>query len=621
MTVLEPNEPPLEAPRRPLRYWPVVLLACVGLVLSVTAFYGVRDREKERQTHRLEQQSTSVATALIRNLDAYLEVLHSVRAFFDANQEVDRQQFRTFAASALARHEGIQALEWVPRVQAHDRPVFEARARAEGFEGFRLTERDEAGRLVTAAERSEYFPVFYVEPHAGNAQALGHAPRIPVREEALSRARDTGGAVASERFGLIQDDTGGAAVAVFLPVYRGGGIPATLAERRERLLGFVEGVFRVDDIVASAMRGMGPQTLGFHLYDDSAQDSGRFLLAYADGVATRSPDSMNPAAWSASFDFGGRHWSFVFFPPSDIASGGILPWWALAAGVLCTSLGGGYLFSLLSRKADIEREVVERTNAHRRALDEVARRTLELNRAQELDRLKTNFVSAVSHDLRAPLTSILGYAEFLEEEIGGALNPSQSDFVRQIGKSTRRMGHLLDDLLDYARIDAGTFVLRVQPMDLSEQIREIADSLRPQLEEAGLTLEVLVPPDPLLAALDAQRIERVLINLLNNAIKFTPAGGTIRVRAMRESDGLRCEIEDTGIGIAAEDLPRLFQPFSQLESGRHRGGAGLGLSISRTIVEAHGGSIEVHSTPGRGSVFVMRFPQTHQPAAEAVLLR
>ncbi|HEY9898975.1 MAG TPA: CHASE domain-containing protein [Pantanalinema sp.] len=619
MTVLEPSEPAPEPPAAPLRYWQVALVTCLGIALSIAAFYGVSDREQERQHHRLEQQATSVASTLISNLDDYLGVLYAVRAFYDANEEVDRRQFRTFAASTLARHEGIQALEWVPWVREHDRPAFEARARADGLADFRLTERDAAGRLVPAAARKEYFPVYFVEPQAGNAQALGHTPLIETREQALSRARDAGGAIATERFKLIQDRTGGAGVVVFLPVYRGGGIPPTLAERRARLKGFVEGVFRVDDIVGTAMRGMGSQSLDFHLYDDSAEASRRFLLGYANGVALRSPASASGATWSTDFDFAGRRWSFTFFPPPDATSGGLFPWGALVAGLLCTGLSGGYLFSLLSRKADIEREVVERTTENQRAFEEIARRTMELHRAQDLDRLKTNFVSAVSHDLRAPLTSILGYAEFLEEGIGGALRPSQRDFVRQIGKSTRRMEHLLDDLLDYARIDAGTFVLRVQPMDVSEQIREIADSLRPQLAEARLALEVAVPPAPLLAALDAQRIERVLINLLNNAIKFTPAEGTIRVRAMREAGEVRLEVEDTGIGIASEDLPRLFQPFAQLESGLHRGGAGLGLSISKTIVEAHGGSIEVKSALGRGSVFVLRFPETPERAAETAL--
>lgn len=619
MTGLDSREPARELPAALYRYWPVVLVACLGLAVSIAAYFGVREREQERQRHRLEQQSSGVATSLISNLTDYLEVLHSVRAFYDANPRVDRAQFRTFATTTLARHPGIKALEWVPRVPGAERQAFEARARAEGLAAFRITERDAAGRLVPAAERSEYYPVYFVEPQAENAQALGHSPQIATRQQALAQARDAGNVVATERFSLIQDRSNGAGVVAFLPVYRGGGVPDTIAERRERLMGFVEGVFRVDDIVTATLRGVEPKALNFHLYDDSAADPARFLVGYADGRPLRAPATVSAKPWSLGFDFGSRRWSFMFYPAFGAVAGGLFPWTVLLAGFLFTGLSGGYLFSLLSRKADIEREVIERTTENQRAFEEISRRTLELQQAQELDRLKTNFVSAVSHDLRAPLTSILGYAEFLEEEIGGPLSPAQRGFVEQIGKGTHRMEHLLDDLLDFARIDAGTFVLRVQPVDLGAQIREIAESLTPQLADAHLALEVAVPPTPLLAALDAQRIERVFINLLNNAIKFTPAEGTIRVRAMRSPDGLRCEVEDTGIGIAPEDLPRLFQPFSQIENGLHRGGAGLGLSISKTIVEAHGGSIEVSSKPGQGSLFVLRFPETAERAAETTL--
>lgn len=616
MTGLETQEAASSPNHSIQRYWPLALATSLGIALSCAAYFGMRDRDLERQHHRLEQQSSSVATSLINNLDDYLEVLYAVRAFYDANPDVDRAQFRTFTDPLLSRHPGIQALEWVPWVRGSERSAYEARARAEGLADFHFTERDGGGRRVTAATRSEYFPVYFVEPQARNAQALGHTPQLKTRMQALATARDAGSVIATERFTLIQERSNGAGVVVFLPIYQGGGVPETLDERRAKLKGFVEGVFRVDDIVAGAVRNLGPQSLNFHLVDESAKANQRFLFGFADGVPLSAPATLSTATWSSVFDFGSRRWSFNFYPATGATTGGLAPWMTLLGGMLFTSLSGAYVFSLLSRKAEIEREVAERTAENQRAFEEIARQTLELRQAQELDRLKTNFVSAVSHDLRAPLTSILGYSEFLEEEIGGKLSPSQRNYVEQIGKGTRRMEHLLDDLLDFARIDAGTFALRVQPTDLAEQIRDIADSLKPQLAAANLALEVVVPPAPLVAELDAPRIERVLINLLNNAIKFTPAEGTIRVKAVRTDAGVSCEVADTGIGIAAEDLPRLFQPFSQLEGGLHRGGAGLGLSISKTIVEAHGGSIEVQSEVGQGSVFVLRFPETVEGAVE-----
>jgi PAS domain S-box-containing protein len=253
----------------------------------------------------------------------------------------------------------------------------------------------------------------------------------------------------------------------------------------------------------------------------------------------------------------------------------------------------------------IANDITER----KKATEEISRRTAELEKAKELDRLKSQFVNSVTHELRTPLTSIQGYAEFLEEGLGGPLSPDQREFALQIQSGTRRLAHLIDDLLDFARIDAGTFRLQRQEMDLRAKILEIATSLKPQLEQAGIALNLDLPPDPLMVSADAQRIGQVLINLVNNAIKFTPMGGRIRVGTRQEQDQVICEVEDSGVGVASEDLPKLFQRFSQLESGVRKGsGTGLGLSISKAIVQAHGGQIGVQSEPGKGSRFWFTLP-------------
>jgi PAS domain S-box-containing protein len=245
----------------------------------------------------------------------------------------------------------------------------------------------------------------------------------------------------------------------------------------------------------------------------------------------------------------------------------------------------------------------------KQAYEEIAQRTAELRKAQELDNLKSNFVNAVTHELRTPLTSIKGYAEFLEDGIGGELTPEQMGFVRELEVGAQRLERLVDDLLDFARIEAGTFKLKVSDSDLSARIRETACSLDPQARAARLTLAVEVPEEPVTLPMDAERVGQVILNLLSNAIKFTPPGGTITVRTRVEDDSVRCEVADNGIGISSEDVPRLFQRFSQLESGvRSGGGTGLGLSISKTIIEAHGGTIGVRSAVGQGSTFWFSLP-------------
>lgn len=180
------------------------------------------------------------------------------------------------------------------------------------------------------------------------------------------------------------------------------------------------------------------------------------------------------------------------------------------------------------------------------------------------------------------------------------------------------MQGLVEDLLDYARIDAGTFNLRLEHADLGDSIRAITTSLRPQVAEAQLSLEIDLQNEALPLDMDPARIERVLTNLITNAIKFTPKGGSIRVRALRNSGDYLCEVEDTGIGIAREDIPRLFHRFGQLRTGlAQREGMGLGLAISKALVEAHGGGIGVRSVPGKGSTFWFSLP-IRQPEGKVI---
>jgi PAS domain S-box-containing protein len=247
--------------------------------------------------------------------------------------------------------------------------------------------------------------------------------------------------------------------------------------------------------------------------------------------------------------------------------------------------------------------------AAKQAAAQLAAREKELEQQREVTALKTQFVNAVTHELRTPLTTIRGYGEFLEEGLGGSLNPQQADYVHQIDRAARRLESLVDDLLDYARIEAGVFTLRREPADLVAKAHEVAGSFQPQVREAQVTLDLEVPDGPLVLDMDAMRVGQVFTNLLANALKFTPPGGHIVLAVRREDGRVRCEVADTGPGIAEADLPRLFQRFSQLDEGvRRRMGTGLGLSICKGLVEAHGGEIGVWSELGRGSTFWFTLP-------------
>ncbi|HEY9722007.1 MAG TPA: ATP-binding protein [Oscillatoriaceae cyanobacterium] len=243
----------------------------------------------------------------------------------------------------------------------------------------------------------------------------------------------------------------------------------------------------------------------------------------------------------------------------------------------------------------------------RRQLEEQLRAQYE--QLKQLDALKSNFVNSVTHELRTPLASIVGFAEFLEDESAGPLMPRQRDYIGEILYGANRLERLVNDLLDFARIEAGTFRLRRTWAEMGDVLQRAIDSLRPQAEAASLSLVAIKPEALLRLDIDAQRIGQVFTNLIANAIRFSPKGSEIRVSTSRRGEWIRCEVQDTGPGIAVADQSRLFRRFSQLSDGIRSGkGTGLGLSICKALVEAHGGTIGVESAPGAGSTFWFELP-------------
>lgn len=233
----------------------------------------------------------------------------------------------------------------------------------------------------------------------------------------------------------------------------------------------------------------------------------------------------------------------------------------------------------------------------------------------EASRVKSLFLANMSHELRTPLNAIIGFAELLQAGAVPADSPKHAEFVGHIAGSGRHLLKLINDVLDLSKVESGKFEFKPEAMDLLSVVQEVTSTMRTLIEQKALRMDVQIDPALGTLQLDPARFKQVLYNYLSNAVKFTPDGGTIRVRAMPEGDAsFRFEVEDSGIGIAPEDIPRLFVEFQQLDnslSKRHQG-TGLGLALTRRLVEAQGGSVGVHSEPGKGSVFHLVLPRVHQ---------
>jgi signal transduction histidine kinase len=218
--------------------------------------------------------------------------------------------------------------------------------------------------------------------------------------------------------------------------------------------------------------------------------------------------------------------------------------------------------------------------------------------------LKSAFLATVSHELRTPLTSIIGYTDMLQNNIFGQLPTFASEPLDHIRHSGQALLRMINDILDFSKMEAGHLNVEIYPVDLPSVVRSVVGALQPQIHQRGLALTLALSDDLPLVYANSTRLEQVLTNLLANAIKFTDEG-TITVCAQAREDRVRLSVQDTGIGIAAEEQPQLFQAFHQIDNRltRRYGGTGLGLAISRRLLELMDATLTLESTPGAGSTF------------------
>jgi signal transduction histidine kinase/ActR/RegA family two-component response regulator len=236
---------------------------------------------------------------------------------------------------------------------------------------------------------------------------------------------------------------------------------------------------------------------------------------------------------------------------------------------------------------------------------------------RSLDRLKSEFVAVVSHEIRTPLTSVKGAVELLADEHYFTNSEQQNKLLNIAHANAERLLVLINDILDFSRLESASLPMSLELQRLEPIVTQVSQNLRTQIEERRIQLEVAIAPGLPDVMIDAHRIAQVLTNLISNAIKFSPAGGRIDITVESWSGCVRVGVRDRGEGIAPQDLPKLFQKFSQIDSSatRQAGGTGLGLVICKGIVEQHDGVMAVESTPGEGSTFYFTLP----PAASAAV--
>jgi CHASE1-domain containing sensor protein len=385
------NERPTVAASRVSNLWnhylPVVLAIIVGTVFSLVAFLTVRWWETRDIAASFQGLAEERASAVKGTFEAEIGMLDTLRTSLMIDGRIEKNEFGEMLAPFHKYDLCIEAVEWVPRVLNGDREKFEAEARENGFDGFRITEKDPKGGVVPAKEREEYFPIYFAGPPPVNKAAEGYdVGSESLRFQSLCEARDSGKAVASGRITFVQDPSKSGGFLVSLPIYEKGKPAKTVADRRKHLLGFIMGVFRPSDMLNAATKRLTPAGIDVCLYDPTSLADGQPIdfhtsRARDDWTKTIDPTRLDDPSgmnYRVKLDVAGRPWTVACLPTIqfDASRRAWWPWAVLAAGLVFTLTLAIYLTLSVNHKAYLEEKVREQTADIRRAQEEVTYRLI-----------------------------------------------------------------------------------------------------------------------------------------------------------------------------------------------------------------------------------------------------
>lgn len=291
-----------------------------------------------------------------------------------------------------------------------------------------------------------------------------------------------------------------------------------------------------------------------------------------------------------------------------------VPYWLKMCFLVLLVCATSSVFWIVVLKKEVKRKTEELRKTNEEMEKKIEERTEKLKllaeKAKEADRIKSAFLATMSHELRTPLNSIIGFTGILLKGLAGPLNEEQKKQLTMVQSSARHLLELINDVLDISKIEAGELRLSISEFNIKESVEKVVRMFVPLLEKKGLELKMDIGNDVDSVVTDKRRLEQVLMNLMSNAVKFTEKGSII-VSCRKEVGSYVISVKDTGIGIEEGELEKIFQPFSQIDTGLSRKyeGTGLGLSISKKLLDLMGGKIYVESKPGKGSTFTIVIPQ------------
>jgi signal transduction histidine kinase len=573
----------------------VVLL--LSLVLTGLAWYYVRGTVEEQNHVRFDETVQATRAAVDRRTDAYLDALFGARGVFLASNAVEREEWESYVRGIeiKTRLQGLQALGFARYVKPEERGAFVQNVRQEGQQEMRPD-------LDPGGERSAYFPLTLVAPLAqANLNMINHDYYTdPAHRVAMDRARDSGTPRATRMIyvmteppeGSSADLALGSGFAVYLPVYDETKPVDSTAERRRALKGFVVGYFRRDGLFDDVFGSGFDPAIDFEVYDGA--DPGSSTLLYdEDGVQRAGEEKYHPLfSRQDRSEVAGRRWSLYFatLPGFNKGAESALPAFVLASGIGASLLLFGISWMLVRSRILAEDASKDLEDANREL--EGANRELEA------------FSYSVSHDLRAPLRTIDGFSQILQEDYENVLDGEGLDYLGRVRAASGNMATLIDDLLDLSRVSRRP--LRRESVDLTRLATGIIEDLRAAQPDRNVQF---VAGEDIKAYGDVSLLKVALENLLGNAWKFTERKEEARIEFgadRRPRPGFLAPVyfvRDNGAGFDQAYSDKLFGAFQRLHGQDEFEGTGIGLATVARIIHRHGGRVWADSEVGEGATF------------------
>ncbi len=594
----------LEVLRLPYLVLTTLILSTIG----ITYLYYQSARNKD--SVRFNNEVNRVQTALESRIGLYIALLRSGRGYIESREDLTRDGFANFVKSLELEknYVGVQGIGYTVIISPEQRAELTERMKTEGFPDFQIT---------PAGERDSYQAIIYLEPlDERNRVAIGYDMATEeTRRAAIERARDTGEAAATGKVFLGQetDSQKQPGFLIYLPVYKDGIVPETTSERRKDIQGYVYSPFRSVNFLREIQQITDTEGIGVNIYDGEVNSENMMAQTSAQTVNNFVPQINTDFSAQNQMNVAGRNWIIEYNSLPSFADQSSINWAPLIffSGIAFSFLLFGMTYWESSARAKLQTvaaELFESEKQKRRLLvkEQDARKL-----AENANRAKDDFISVVSHELRTPLNAIAGWTRILKTEDLPGIKKDLA--LQKIEKNLRRQTALVDDLLGYSQMVSDETEFDKKEIVFSELFENVYKNIN--IEEHAREKKIKLFKNNNINGSkiigDEEKLKTVVSNILSNAVKFTPEGGTVKAELTKKGDEVQLIVKDDGIGINSKFMPHIFEKFRQADSSitRRHGGLGLGLAISKHIVTLHNGTIEAHSEgTGKGAVFVIKFP-------------